>query len=262
MYQTGFSKQDKRNKNNRRMNRRYCILTFLLAFAVAAFAQTAEEQKKKINSIKKDKAYLYAEITTDNQQSALDLAEDMLNQEINKYVAEQKKLRSAQNILLRNTQEIMESISLPRGNMFRAFKFVKKSDIMAADNAEVRVNTQPADTQGNKASGATTLKSSVQTVTTESAKRNETIARLLAVSKFADLSAVFKQLKQEGRIGQYAKIKELTNPEQFVLVIYNREGNIEAVLSEGSARTNLRTGQADNVSNYPGRGAIGVKVNN
>lgn len=244
------------------MNRRYYIFGLLLAFTVATLAQTTEEQKKKINSIKKDYAYLYAEITTDNQQSALDLAEDMLNQEINKYVAEQKKLRSAQKIVLRNSQEIMETISLPRGNMFRAFKFVKKSDIIAADNAEVRTNTQAVSTSGNTASAETPLKSTVQTVTTESAKRNETIGRILAVSKFADLQEVFKQLKQENRIGQYAKIKELSAPEQFVLIIYNREGNIEAVLSEGSARTNLRTGQADSVNNYPGRGAIGVKVNN
>ena len=241
------------------MNRRYYIFTFLVSFAVAVFAQTTEEQKKKINSIKKDRAYLYAEITTDNQQSALDLAEDMLNQEINKYVAEQKKLRNAQNIVLRNRQEVMETISLPRGNMFRAFKFVKKGDIIAADNVEVRNNATATNAQGTT---ETPLQSTVQTVTAESAKRSETIARLLAVSKFADLSDVVKQLKRENRIGQYAKIKELANPEQFVLVIYNREGDIEAVLSEGSARTNLRTGQADNVSNYPGRGAVGVKINN
>jgi hypothetical protein len=45
-----------------------------------------------------------------------------------------------------------------------------------------------------------------------------------------------------------------------VLVIYNRNGDIEAVLSEGSQRTNLATGQIDNISNYKERGAIGVMI--
>lgn len=238
------------------MNRRFYMFTLMMVFVMATFAQTIEEQKKKINSIKKDRAYLYAEITTDNQQSALDLSEDMLNQEINKYISEQKKLRNSQNIVLRNRQEFMESISLPRGNMFRAFRFVKKSDIIAADKVEVMTNTPTASVEGR------VISSTIQPIATKTTKRDETIVRLLTINKFSDLPNTFRQLKQEGRIGQYDKIKELANPEQFILVIYNREGNIEAILSEGKSRTNLRTGLADNENNYPGRGAIGVKVNN
>lgn len=237
------------------MNRRYYIFILMVFFVTAGFSQTTEDLKKKINSIKKDNKYLYAEITTDNQQSALDLCEDMLNQEINKYVSEQKKLNNAQHIVLRNRQEVIESISLPRGNMFRAFRYVKKNDIIAADNVEVRTNTPTVSTKEQK------MVSTVQPIPAKSVKRDETISRLLTVSRFSELSNTFKQLKQEGRIGQYDKIKNLVNPEQFVLIIYNSDGNIEAVLSEGSSRTNLRTGQTDNVSNYPGRGAIGVKVN-
>lgn len=243
------------------MIRRYCIFTLLAFFVVTVFAQSTEEQKKKINSIKKDKAYLYAEVTTDNQQSALDLAEDYLNQEINKYVAEQKKLRNAQNIVLRNRQEFIESISLPRGNMFRAFKYVKKSDILAVDNAELRTNTQTVGATGKTESVTTTITSTVQPTTTGSVKRDETISRILATKNFTELSNTFTQLKQEGRIGQYAKIKELKNPDEYVLIIYNRNNQIEAVLSEGKSRTNLRTGQPDSTSKYPGRGALGVKIN-
>ncbi len=237
------------------MNRRFYITALLLAFVMAAFAQTTEQQKKQINSIKKSKAYLYAEITTNDQQTALDMAEDMLNQEINKYVAEQKQLRKATNIVLRNRQQVMETISLPRGNMFRAFKYVKKSDIIGADNVELRVNNRNADSQDD----ATTTEQTDDAVGSD--KRTETINRLLAVQKFTELPQVLKQLKQEGRIGQYAKYKELTEPEKNILIIYNKEGNIEALLSEGAARTNLRTQQADDVKNYPGRGAFGVTVN-
>jgi len=242
------------------MNRRFIITALLMAFVVSAFAQSNEDQKKLINSIKKSKSYLYAEITTNDQQSALDMAEDMLNQEINKYVAEQKKLRNATNIVLRNRQQAMESISLPRGNMFRAFKYVKKSDIIAADNVEVRTNTTTVDEQGKAANVTQTVASTEQPIA--STRRTETIAQLLAVKKFTELPQLMKKLKGEERIGQYAKIKELTNPEKSVLLIYNREGNIEAVLSEGPSRVNMKTNQADSEKNYPGRGAFGVVVNN
>ena len=241
------------------MNRRFYITALLLMLVTGLFAQTIDEQKKKINSVKKSSAYLYAEITTNDQQTALDMAEDMLNQEINKYVAEQKKLRNAPNIVLRNRQEVMESIALPRGNMFRAFKYVKKSDIIAADNVEVRRNNATTDAEGNTTVTTQTVAST--SLPAMSAKRTETIQRLLGVTKFTELPQTLKQLKQEGRIGEYAKYKELKQPERYVLIIYNKEGNIEGLLSDGAARTNLRTQQSDDVKNYPGRGAFGVIVN-
>ena len=185
------------------MNRRFYITALLLAFVMAAFGQSTEEQKKKINSIKKSKSYLYAEITTNDQQTANDLAEDMLNQEINKYVAEQKKLRNAANIVLRNRNEVMESISLPRGNMFRAFKYVKKDDIIPADKVEVRTN-QGTTVDASGTPVAVTTPTPAQSEA--SAKRTETINKLLAITKFSELSGALTQLKQEGRIGQYAKV--------------------------------------------------------
>lgn len=243
-----------------KMNRRFLLTTLLMALVMALTAQSTEEQKKIINSIKKNKAYLYAEITTNDQQTALDLAEDMLNQEINKYVAEQKKLRSASNIVLRNRAEVIESISLPRGNMFRAFKYVKKNDIIPADNVEVRTNTPTVDDSGKTTAVSTTVvASTVEPI--GSTKRTQTINELLTVSKFTAMVQKLSKMKQDGRVASYAKHKELDNPDKYVFIIYNKEGNVEALLSEGPARKNLRTGAADSVENYKGRGAIGVKIN-
>jgi hypothetical protein len=68
-------------------------------------------------------------------------------------------------------------------------------------------------------------------------------------------------MKKDGRISEYAKYKELKDPTQYALIIYNKNGNVEAVLSEGRQRTNQKTGQPDDVTNYKGRAALGVKVN-
>ncbi len=246
------------------MNRRYYITALLLTVAIALFAQTTEEQKKKINSVKKSSAYLYAEITTNNQQTALDLAEDMLNQEINKYVAEQKKLRNAPNIVLKNRQQFMESITLPRGNMFRAFKYVKKSDIIPADNVEVRSNTPVVDEEGKTTTVTTTVATTEvpATVPAASEKRTKAINQLLGIRKFSEINSTLPKMKMEGMVSETAKLKEVSDRSQWILLIYNREGNVEAVLSEGPNRINLRTNLPDSEKNYPGRGAICVKVNN
>jgi hypothetical protein len=68
------------------------------------------------------------------------------------------------------------------------------------------------------------------------------------------------QLKKDGLVSEYDTYRKLADPSEYILVIYNTGGDIEAVLSEGVNRKNLKTGQADGVENYHGRGAFGVKV--
>lgn len=223
------------------------IACMLLAGVLMLSAQTIEEQKKKINSIKKDKSYLYAEITTNDRQTALDMVEDMLNQQINEYVATQKKLNKKAKVLSLNRKSVCESMSMPRGNMFRAFIYVKKSDIIGVDDVvEVVKKTVPTEAEAQPAP--------------VSERRKETVAKLLQLQRFSELEPCLRQLKQEGRISSFDKYKELADASQYVLIVYNREGVIEALLSEGSSRTNLRSGQPDDVSNYKGRGAFGVKI--
>jgi hypothetical protein len=50
------------------------------------------------------------------------------------------------------------------------------------------------------------------------------------------------------------------NKAEYIMVVFNKEGNVEAILSEGENRVNLLTSAPDQLTNYKGRGAIGVKV--
>ena len=104
----------------------------LLLPALTISAQTnsnVEEKKKEINSIKKNSQYIYAEATAATEQEAKDLAEELLYQEINEWVATQKKLRQSNELLISDRKELWSNVSLPRGNMFRSFIYVKKSNI-------------------------------------------------------------------------------------------------------------------------------------
>mgnify|MGYP000659440467 FL=1 len=106
------------------------ILLFLTAccfLPVHLMADDLEDAKKEINRIKKSSQYIYSEVTAPDAQGAKDMAEEILFSEINEWVTKQKKLRNSPNIVINNRKELWTSVELPRGNMIRAFLYVKKA---------------------------------------------------------------------------------------------------------------------------------------
>jgi len=229
------------------------ILTTLVG--IAAFSQSVEEQKKKIASIKKNSSYIYAEVTTTSQQQAIDLATDMLHNNVNEWAAKKKKFAGSNKIVTRNMNYAVDQITMPRANMFRAFMYVKKSDIIPAENVEVRQTPAEVVAKAPKPKAATVspIGNSI---------RDAVISELLTIRNTGQLSEKLKQLKANGKVQEYANLRGLKgkNQAEYIMVIFNKEGNIEALLSEGENRTNLSTGKTDQLTNYKGRGAIGVKV--
>lgn len=207
-----------------------------------------DAKKQEVNRIKKNPSqYLYVEMLDSIEDVAITKAQHYLAEEIDNYVAEQKSLKNSPNIVAVNRKQI---ITMPRGNnYFRAFAYIKKSDIMAADNAVVLENTKRSQPQEKSAEKVS------------STKRQNTINRLLQLKRFSELESCLNQLKSEGKISKFGKQKTLGNLEPYVLIIYNREGDIEAILSEGPQRINLQSGENDSVSNYKERGAFGVMIN-
>ena len=120
-------------------------IRFLAAIAAClmvavAMADDTDEAKKKINSIKKNSSYLYAEVTAATADEARSLAEEILYAEINEWAAGLKKLRNSPGLAVNNKQALWTTMSLPRGNMVRSFIYVKKSDILPVANSEVMAN--------------------------------------------------------------------------------------------------------------------------
>ncbi len=202
------------------------------------------EIKKKINGIKKSSLYLYGEVTAPTLEEAKSLAQESLYEQINEWVAQKKKLQNSRNIVVNNKTEIFSEVSLPRGNMYRSFIYVKKSDIIAADNSEViqnNISVMPKKEQAKQA-----LPEAVET--------------LCACTQYDDLAKKIKEFKATGKIVNYARYASLDNPDEYYLAVYNTAGKVVAILSPGSTRKNVKTGEVDNVTNYSGCGAIGFKV--
>lgn len=123
------------------------IKTFALVFplfftSLCAVGQEVTDVKTQINQIKKNTSdYIYAEITATTEPDAKMLAEDLLYEEINKWAATQQNLQASQKFLVNNKTSCITTLSTTRGNMFRCFMYIRKSDIQNANNADLVKNT-------------------------------------------------------------------------------------------------------------------------
>ena len=231
----------------------------LIAVAVALFSciptfsqKTIEDKKTEINAIKKSSDYIYAETTMPDQEAAINLATEILYQNVNEWVAKQKKFAGASKVITINTNYSIDNMTLPRGNWFRAFMYVKKTDIIPAGNVAVMkvvqkepetVEVTPSDPEIKPESPEDIIKK-----------------QLLECENTGQMSTLLKNLKAEGKITDYQKLNTITSPNEYIIAIFSKEGVIRAILSEGAERTNLKTGQPDQISNYKGNGAIGIKI--
>ena len=169
---------------------------------------------------------------------------------MNEWVAKQKKFAGSDKVVTANTNYTIEDVTLPRGNWFRAFMYVRKKDIIPVENAIVSevVNQDTEQT-------AKPVEPNIPGLEDPQMEK-----QFLAVENTEQLSTLLKQLKTEGKIIEFNKYNSLNNPNEYVVFVFSKEGKICAVLSQGPERINLQTKQPDQVTNYKGNGAIGVKI--
>ena len=111
------------------------ILIFIgLAMCCSASAQNTDEIKKEINKVKKSSQYIYAEAVSTTKEDAEGLAGELISDELKRWAASRKKLEG-KKLIVKDTKSIQTMLSLPRGNMFRTFVYVKKSDVVAISEA-------------------------------------------------------------------------------------------------------------------------------
>ena len=218
-------------------------------------AQQADSKKNEISKIKKSSLYLYAETTMSDKEEAMETALQSLQMEVQNWVTEKKKRKEvASDLILTNIEQFTEALELPRGNMYRAFVYVKKSDVLVSKNT--MITDMPSTSEDSKE-----LRSSYEIISASKVEQPEHIQRLLALKRYDEVKPCLDAMKSEGKVLEYARYAKLSRPEDYVLIIYNQQAEVEAILSDGAERINLRTNLPDGVANYSGRGAIGVKFN-
>lgn len=266
------------------MRKRIICFCSVITLALMSFAQNSIND---INLIKRDKAYLYGEATLDQRDAALKLAYELLEMEIKNWAIQ--KSPKVSSVLVSKIFEYADTIILPRRNMFRAFVFVKTSNLkvikgktMTIEVCQPKIEVKEEPKTEIKKEVIPEVKENIVPEVKEEPKpevteepkpeakpepvfqktlADEVLERLMKVEKFTELEAVIKPLKAEGKITDYGKYTAMPDPAGSYLIIYDKQASIKAFLGKGTTtRRNLQSGIDDSEKNYHGCGAIWFKI--
>ncbi len=233
-----------------------CVSCFCLA--VAMQAQQPTDPAKSIGSIKRDSHYLYAEATMKSMDEAYSGAKAILEAMVSDWLHEQYPNENIDLCLVKAKDRCL-LIQTRRGDYYRAFVYVKKSEIIPiADRSEISVFqvTPKEEAFTNVPSLSTAIASPTAVITLTAEER-----RMNSIQKFEEIEPYVKGLQQSGKVTDYGKYASLPDKGNCHLFIYDREGNVLAVLrKEGDVLTNLGTLKEDIIKNYKNCGAIWFRL--
>lgn len=237
------------------------FLTLFLTFSLVSSsnAQTAAEVNKSINKVKRDTMYIYAESTTKDLSEAYSNARAILEMQVGEWVQKQHPSEGIELCIVKAKEHIMQ-LDTRRGELYRAFVYIKKSDIMpVADKSEVTVFEVAPMVESSQAEVAPAI-----IVTEEAPKQEKAIIELTPeekqmkqVKSFYEVEPYINGLKSKGKLQDYGKYATMPKGKDCHLFIYDKQGNISALIRKsGSVQYNLNTLKEDNVQNYKNCGAI------
>ena len=188
-----------------------------------------------INAIKRDTSFIYAESTMKDVLEAQTGAQALLQLKIIEWLRFNHPELDSES-LVTNSKEKWFSLLTKRGAYNRLFVYVNKRDIVP-----IKEEPEPVFEEEQ-----------ILPLTPE----EETMA--VSIVRFENIEPYVKGLKADGQLKAYGKYASLPQDESCYMFVYNREGNIEAVLrqTEDGKHFNLRTMKEDNVHNYKNCGAI------
>lgn len=258
------------------------------------FSSTAQEDnvnRARIREVQQNnELYLRGDVTDASAEKALKRAMDILQWEVEQYADTAQGIEVVTTVIT----DKMVKVEMVRGDKFRAFVYVKKSDItqplpakqskqkspkqkspkkkqempttQPASTAETKMETMPAppplDAPDMKEETSTVMTDTVLPTPTVTKSRKEiTLEKILAAETLAELQTILPPMKKAGDILDYNKYSALSDASFYYVAVYDREGRIKAFLSPGHGnRKNLKTNVPDKVDNYKGHGAIGIRI--
>lgn len=236
-----------------------CI-SFIVFHFTFSIAQTATDVGKEINKVKRDTMYIYAEATMKDLSEAYNGARAILEMKVGDWVRDQHPNEGIEVCIVKAKEHLVQ-LETRRGDFYRAFVYVRKSDIMpVADKSEVTVFEVSPVTQPNK------IKPEPAIIVEEEvpAAPKEQVLELTSdekqmrqVRNFYEVEPYIKGLKSKNMLKAYGKYATMPENEDCHLFVYDKQGNISALLRKsGGSQYNLNTLKEDNVENYKNCGAI------
>lgn len=247
------------------MKRLFTMLTVLLFLssnvgAVPCDCPSQDNKHEQINDIKKDSAYLYADVTMLTQELATSQAYEQLQREVINWVTKQLG-DNTENVSAVEINRMVDTLVTRRADMYRVFAYTRKADILSTfivGHASQREITS-ADTTKHVVANDTICHLLRQSFL---GRKGGVIEQIKKARNFFELKQIMEPLKEKGDILDYGKYASAENPEDCYLIVYDPAGNIRALLGTGKdSRWNLKTGKDDSLTNYRGCGAIWFRFN-
>lgn len=239
----------------------FCI-SLLSCLTLSGYAQTADDVAKNINKIKRDTTYIYGETTMKDLSEAYNGARAILEMKVGDWVRSQHPDEGIEVCIVKAKENFIQ-LETRRGDFYRAFVYVRKSNILPiANKSEVTVLDVSPIVLENQAKpsiafGTTEEKPEETVVETPTLDLTSTEKEMLQIRSFYDVEPYIKGMKSKGRIKAYGKYATMPEDEDCHLFVYDKQGNISALLRKSGAKQyNLNTLKEDNVKNYKNCGAI------
>lgn len=220
------------------------LLVMLMSLEVLWAQNESNNPKETISEVKQSEdRFIYADQTYTTVDQALKRANDLLMDELQDYFQvlgvdfETVRDRVANN---------MVTITMQRGDQFRAFVYIEKSVFDQAEKPKVVQKVEKIVPAVPKASEGEDLLSQITTMT----------SRL-------EVYDYISQLQADGKPVSFVNQPKGEEADKMYLVLYRRGGAIEAILTPVDAdgvRHNMASGVPDALANHPNTSLNGIKV--
>lgn len=259
----------------------FCILLFICSNVMSQTETMSVVQQ--INQIKRSPdEYIYAEGTSKNWEEALDNAKTLLATYIEVWAKSVSLDDDVEGYITKSNEHLFE-IKAMRGQLYRAFVYVKKKDMIpytqsdkliivpVQQESEVKVSLVTIDSNedgGVDSKPDFSEDDSNEPIQSDADQTETPIAnnsylptieeqRILQVKQANQINEFIRQMQAENRIASYGKYNNMPNDQDCYLLVYDKDGNLPAHLHKiNGYYFNMNTATTDNITNYKGCGAF------
>lgn len=252
----------------------------LLVSIVGVVAAQDNDGKSRINQVKQNnKDYIFSDKTATTENEAINQAMAELKEKLDEYAEDPS--HGPIELIIGLVKEVV-TITVERGDQYRAFIYVKKPDVnkeesIPSSNSRgekekpIELSLEPVSKPTPLPSNVSVQKPTSESVavqTPDSAKSrgkltiSEIVSEITKISTLQELGGILYEQRERGTVLHYGEYTNLSQPEIYYLVACDRKtGKILAVLSPGRvSRTNLKNRQTDNIENYNNCKIIGFRL--
>lgn len=247
------------------------LLVVLLALMTSSFCNAEDwiindtatvSAINEINRIKMNpQDYIFAEATRKDWTEAYEIARAMLQQNLTDWLMETQGA-DIKGCVARSDEKFIE-IKAKRGELYRAFVYLKKTDILPFEEPHKIIGTTIPE---KEVKHNVVLKQSSESEQKSVSKASPTLLtpierEMIKIVKSSDIRSFIKDYEEKAKILSYGKYSNRPSSGLYYMFIYDKDGKVPACLKvNGQKVLNLEGQTIDSLDNYKGCGGIWFKV--